>query len=79
MQVSQVHGVCEPVRSGGSEEPLREEDGHYRSERSRAVTHSDNMSSVFCGQLMSVDEHLAGRHAGDTGPGGWAVGMCFYV
>ena len=25
-------------------------------------------------QLMSVDEHQAGRHAGDTGPGGWAVG-----
>jgi len=23
---------------------------------------------------MSMDEHLAGRHAGDTGPGGAAVG-----
>lgn len=32
---------------------------------------------MFCAvgvQLMSVDEHQAGRHAGDTGPGGWAVG-----
>eukprot|EP00293_Proteomonas_sulcata_P018637 CAMPEP_0184297792 /NCGR_PEP_ID=MMETSP1049-20130417/8670_1 /TAXON_ID=77928 /ORGANISM="Proteomonas sulcata, Strain CCMP704" /LENGTH=122 /DNA_ID=CAMNT_0026607683 /DNA_START=115 /DNA_END=484 /DNA_ORIENTATION=+ len=25
-------------------------------------------------QLMSVEEHLAGHHAGDTGPGGSAVG-----
>ena len=27
-----------------------------------------------CVQLMSVEEHIAGHHAGDTGPGGWAVG-----
>ena len=52
--------------------------GRAKHSRGVGVSQAPCMQTLtcyaLCVQLMSVEEHIAGHHAGDTGPGGWAVG-----